>query len=456
MSMQPSTGRRAARRLLATAKQFAAGLFVATFAGCTALTQPINGVPANRLPPEFFPPPKNDLVPVDFSLLALEPPRDYELGAGDILGVYIEGVLPFNPPDQPPEPPPVNFPGEQSILPPSLGFPIPVQDDGTLSLPLVEPLDVEGLTLDQVRDAIREAYIEEEILREDKVRPIVTLIKERTYDVIVIRQDAGGGGLGQGLVGQQLGAQFLIGSSDLSARGQVLQLPAYQNDILNALSRTGGLPGVNAKNEVHGLRASRANRRKRAQFLQQWYAEQERAAQDPCYCPPPLPDDPSILKIPLRVPPGVVPELTEEEITLKDGDIVYVESRETEVFYTGGLLRGGQFPLPRDFDLDVLGAIALAGGAVGGTSEQFGFSVGRGAQGVPPGLLYVLRQTPCNGQIAIEVDLAEATNNPRARPLVQPGDVLILQYKCEEQLINFGLSTFFTFGVAEIFREVRN
>jgi hypothetical protein len=118
------------------------------------------------------------------------------------------------------------------------------------------------------------------------------------------------------------------------------------------------------------------------------------------------------------------------------------------------LLRGGQFPLPRDFDLDVLGAVALAGGAVGGTSESFGLQTGRGVQGVPPTMLYVLRKTPCNGQVAIEVDLAKAINDPRSRPLVQPGDVLILQYKCEEQLINFGISTFFTFGIAEAFRQI--
>jgi hypothetical protein len=66
-------------------------------------------------------------------------------------------------------------------------------------------------------------------------------------------------------------------------------------------------------------------------------------------------------------------------------------------------------------------------------------------------MLYILRKTPCDGQIAIEVDLAQAINNPRARPFVQPGDTLILQYKCEEQLINFGLASFFTYGLAQLF-----
>jgi len=70
-------------------------------------------------------------------------------------------------------------------------------------------------------------------------------------------------------------------------------------------------------------------------------------------------------------------------------------------------------------------------------------------------MLYVLRQTNCNGQVAIEVDLTKAINDPRQRPLVQPGDILILQYKCEEDLLNFGASAFFTFGLAEIFRQAR-
>ena len=116
------------------------------------------------------------MAPVDVSILSVEPPRDYQRSGGDILGVYVEGVLPFVPPDQPPEPPPVNFPDADSTLPPSIGLPIPVQDDGTLSLPLLEPLDVEGRTLDQVRDT----YILESILVSEKARPFVTIIRERT------------------------------------------------------------------------------------------------------------------------------------------------------------------------------------------------------------------------------------------------------------------------------------
>jgi len=423
---------------------------VAALSGCTTLTQPIEGVPAHRLPPEFFPPPKNNLVPVDIALLSLEPPRDYQLDAGDILGVYVEGVLPFNPPNAPPEPPPVNFPQEDSTLPPSIGFPIAVQDDGTLALPLIEPLDVRGLTLDQVRNKIRQAYIDEDILRPEKARPIVTIIQERTYDVIVVREDASAnprriGGRGD---------EFIRGL-DRQATGGLVKLPAYKNDILHALVETGGLPGLNAKNEVKVLRASEADKRKRAEFLQQFYAAQQAAMKDPCFCPPELPPDPSILRVPLRVPPGVIPNITDEDVRLKNGDIVYIENRETEVFYTGGLLPGGEWPLPRDYDLDVLGAMAVAGGGVGqGAPRQNGGGLGANLfQPVPPGILYILRQTPCSGQVAIEVDLTKAINDPRSRPFIQPGDILILQYKCEEELLNFGIGTFFTFGIQELLRS---
>ncbi|MCG8650851.1 MAG: polysaccharide biosynthesis/export family protein [Pirellulales bacterium] len=458
MRTKLSAGKRTLGMFRKAVTAVAAGVVMTAASGCSTLTQPIDGVPANRLPQEFFAEPKNDLVPIDISLLSVKPPRDYQVDGGDILGVYLEGVLPFSSPNEPPQPPPVNFPDADSTLPPSIGFPIAVQDDGTLSMPLIEPISVKGLTLEQVRDAIRDAYIDNDILRPEKARPIVTLIQERTYNIIVVREDGGAGGVGGGNRGGGGGGRGFIRGDDRSATGALVKLPAYQNDILHALVQTGGLPGLNAKNQVKVLRASRADQRKRAQFLRQFYAQQQAVMLDPCACPPKLPEDPSILRIPLRVKPGVIPNIKPEDVELQDGDIVYIESRETEVFYTGGLLPGGEFPLPRDYDLDVLGAMAIAGQGIGST---VGGQAGGGRAGgfggaltsVPPGRLYILRKTECNGQVAIEVDLTRAINDPRQRPLVQAGDTLILQYKGEEELLNFGIGTFFTFGIAELLRN---
>ncbi len=422
-----------------------------TSTGCTLITQPISGIPARRVPPQFLASSKASLVPLDPSRLSQEPEREYLLDEGDILGVYIEGILPYNSPDKPPEPPPVNFPDQDSQLDPSLGFPVAVINDGTIQLPLLEPIKVKGLTIDQARELIRKYYLDAQILNDSgRLRPIVTLLKERTYNIVVVRQDTGGEQNSGLQVARGGGAQFTRGA-DQSASGSLIKLRAYQNDVLHALMASGGLPGVNAKNEIKILRASKADQKKRDAFVQQFY-QQYYCNPDPCGCPPPIPDDPSILKIPMRLPPGVLPSFSAEDIILEDGDIVYIETRTAEVFYTGGLLPGGEFNIPRDYDLDAYGAMALAGGSISGNNggRQGGGVVQGGFQQIAPGALYILRRTPCNGQITILVDLAKANNDPKERILIQPGDTLILRFKPCEEILNFSIGTFFTFGLARI------
>jgi protein involved in polysaccharide export with SLBB domain len=422
--------------------------------GCTNLTQPLSGIPVRRLPPQFLAQSKNNLVPLDPSRLTQEPPRQYLIDKGDILGIYIEGVLPYSDSDKPPEPPPVNFPDEKSLLDPSLGFPIVVQENGTISLPSVEPLKVKGMTVEQITEVIRKAYLDAKIFTNPaRLRPIVTIIKERTYEIVVVRQDISSSQSQlQSQSNQRQGAYSR--GADQSASGSMIKLPAYQNDVLHALMASGGLPGVNAKNEVKILRASKADQRKRDEFIQQFY-QQYYSNPDPCGCPPPMPDDPTLLKIPMRLPPGVIPSFSTEDIILEEGDVVYIESREAEVFYTGGLLPGGEWLIPRDYDLDVLGAMGLAGGGVGSMTSRGGGGFGVGSVGgVPPGMLYILRKTPCDGQVTIEVDIARASQDPRERPLIMPGDTLLLRYKPGEELLNFGLGSFFTFGIQALLQGV--
>jgi hypothetical protein len=240
--------------------------------GCTALTTPITGVPARRLPSQFFATPKNNLVPIDISRLTQEPPREYLLDKGDILGIYIERILPPSAPDQVPQLPPVNFPDKDSKLPPSLGYPVPIAEDGTISLPSIRPLNVSGMTIQQVRELIRRAYFDSKIFNEatlTTLNPIVSLLQEREYNVIVVREDHGGGG---GIGGAGVGGGYISGGNDGSASGKAIKVKAYQNDVLHALMLTGGLPSLNAKNEVQILRANRADQRKRDEFIRQFYA----------------------------------------------------------------------------------------------------------------------------------------------------------------------------------------
>lgn len=408
--------------------------------GCTAIVAPIDAIPADRLPAQFLVQPRANKVPIDLARLRQEPPSEYLLDSGDILGISIESIL-----GKEGEPPPVHFPEQGSDLPPAIGFPIPVREDGTIALPLVPPVPVKGLTLTQAREVIRKAYMEDmDILKEDRI--IVTLIQERRIRVVVVRQDGGAGSRG--------GSQAVSSRSDNSSQGFTLDLPAYKNDVLQALAETGGLPGLNAKNEIKIMRGTSANFRERDLFVQQFYQQHYNQA-DPCYCPPPLPEDANVIRIPLRLNPGEIPSFSEEDIILNDGDIVYVESRETEVYYTGGLLPGGEHPLPRDYDLDVLGAVAMGRGNFG-AANQGGGGMGGGIQGLggpPPGEVIILRKLPCNQQIAISVNLSDAINDPSSRLLIAPGDTLILRYRSSEEALNFGLGTFFTFGISQLFQN---
>lgn len=137
---------------------------------------------------------------------------------------------------------------------------------------------------------------------------------------------------------------------------------------------------------------------------------------------------------------------------LRDGDIVYVDTRETDVYYTGGLLGGGEFPLPRDYDLDVLAAVSIAGQGIAGASRTGGGFGGASVAQSQPTELVILRRLPGDRQLNIRVDLNDAINDPRQRILVKAGDTLVLRFKPQEELINFATATFFTFGVRQLFR----
>ena len=138
-----------------------------------------------------------------------------------------------------------------------------------------------------------------------------------------------------------------------------------------------------------------------------------------------------VTKIPVRLAPGEQLKFTERDILLEDGDIVFIESRDTEIFYTGGLLGGGQYTLPRDYDLDVLGAVAIAqAGRNGGTATRAtgGITALNNDVTISASQAVILRKMPNGSQVPIKVDLYRALRHPDERVLMQPGDFLLLQY----------------------------
>lgn len=524
--------------------------------GCAGL-QPLNGVPSNAYAQENAPS-RSGKQTIDLSLLRQTPPPAHLLDAGDVLGVYIEGVL-----GRRDQVPPVHFP-LTGDTPPSLGYPIPVREDGTVSLPLIKPIMAKGMTVRELEETVRKRYTEEgqQILNPEANQVLFSLQKPRNYNVLVMRQESSSAAE-LGTTGRAAGSLNL--GAIKRGTGKVVALPAYKNDVLHALAETGGLPGLDAENTIYVLRrrktvppgATIPGAQVRPQptlptvsqrpvpsrtgdivlAAAEFPAEAESSfghtapkltlprvtstahaspvalgghsapvptpgmisqsslepgpagpvpngpamdprysgsysAPQPGYAPVPqnfVPGgypqpssgpwpremsgqqwggqfdafgrDTQIIRIPVRLHPGEVPQFTEQDVILQDGDIVFIESRETEIFYTGGLLGGGQYTLPRDYDLDVLGAVSIASGQVmmaGSTGNRVG-GVSSLNQDVSVGAsdVVILRQLPEGGQIPIKVDLNKAIRDPQHRVRILPGDYIILRYKPHEAVAAF-------------------
>jgi len=367
---------------------------------------------------------------INFLALRQTPPEEYTLGKGDTLGIYIQGIT-----GDKDVPPPVHFP-EDTGAQPGLGYPVPVRDDGYISLPLISPIRVSGLTLSEAERRIVDAYTKDkEILLEGSEKIIVTLMRRRTYNVLVIREDVQTGVSRSTIRANETFIGDAAGSETFS-----IDLPATENDVLHALSETGGMPSERAKNEIVIFRGGQNGDIN--SLVQEIGA------------PGMLPQSPNrssanIIRIPIEAERGNFPQFSEADITLYDGDVVYIEGREQDVFYTGGLLPGGRFPLPRDYKIDVLEAISIAGGSASATAGQ---NTGRGLEGiVPASQVTVLRKCGCE-QVAIDVDLRYALADPSERVIVQPGDLIVLEYRRRELATNSLFSILQFGGIFNLFR----
>src|SRR5262249_49461822 len=99
--------------------------------GCVAITNPTaNGIPVRRLPPELRGESRSAKRDLPLTNLSQKPPEAYRLAAGDILGIWIPGIL-----GEQTQLPPVNLTGP-GTLPAAVGDPIPVGEDGAILLPL--------------------------------------------------------------------------------------------------------------------------------------------------------------------------------------------------------------------------------------------------------------------------------------------------------------------------------
>jgi protein involved in polysaccharide export with SLBB domain len=365
---------------------------------------------------------------INYKRLGQTVPDLYRIGPKDTLGIFIETVV-----GNSDHPFPVYHPDPSTNLPPAVGYPYTVGDDGNLSLPLMQvPIHVDGLTLPETERLIRETYIDVQQIIGKDARVSVSLIRPRTYHVVVIREDVTPDDLRYTRNSQARDSTFI--NTEDRGTATNLELWAYQNDVLNALNKSGGIPSSRAKNEILVLRGGVDNIPEQDLFIRNTSGNDNTNS---VY----VNGNPNIIRIPLRAQPGqTFPDLASDDVILKDGDIVVVQSREGEVFYTGGLLQGGMYSIPRDFDLDVFGAMSMAGGSVAVAAGGSSIVSVRNAV-VPPTRLLVVREV--NGyQRAIRIDMKNAITDPSERILIQPNDLILLEYTPMEVAINMFLGTF--------------
>jgi hypothetical protein len=417
------------------------------FAGCAAITNPVaNGIPVRLLPSELLAegPARESLQTIPLTLLSQTPPPVYRLAANDVLGIYVEGVLPETAVGQSPTNPPVYFPSQidplGSGLPAALGFPIVIDPNGTISLPLMKPISVDGKSVNEAAAAIRDAYIKEGIVLAGRERIIVSLMQPRQTRVKVVRQETGGFNF--------FAAGGLSTSSTKRGTASIVSLRAYENDVLTALTLTGGLPGLDVYDQIIIFKHP-PNDPAMAQSL-----EELKPGEDPMVF---AAECPRVIQIPTRIIPGQPLPFRPEDIILEEGDVVFLEARAVELFYTGGLLPAGEHILPRDIDLDVVEAVtqvkgSFLSGAFGG-SNLSGLLVQPRIGNPSPSLLTVVRRTPNGGQVPIRVDLNHALRDPRERIRVQAGDLLILQETPGEAMARYISQTINIVTFGEVFRS---
>lgn len=394
------------RTLFAVLIAAAAGLSV----GCAAVTNPVaDGIPVRRLPAEVLGRPRSDLKPIPLTVLRQREVEPYLLDAGDTLAIIADNVIA-------PEaaPAPVKLPDANSDTA-SVGFPFPVAEDGTISLPRLPAIKVKGKTVAEVETLIRDTASGKnggpELINPKNARISVQLLQKRRYIVTVVRED-----LQQAV---STGSRGEILGDIRRGNGFTLRLPAGENDVLHALNATGGLPGLDAKDEI--------------------VIERAKSSADPAR---------GRIKIPLRVYAEQPLPICEDDIILRDGDVIKIETRDTtqEVFYAAGVAGSRQYQLPRDYDLDVIQALTIIGAplANGGFTQNafIAQAVTPGLGSPSPALLTVLRQAGPGRQIPIRVDLNLALKDPRERIRVMPGDILVLQERPGDALARYGTQSF--------------
>ena len=395
--------------------------------GCRTLHDNEQVIPASRVPCNLRGVSRGSQSPFPFTSLGQHKPAAHQIGAGDKLSVYVYGVIPASRDESPiiQRTQPVNqryYPPNGSVSGATIGLPMTVEADGTLDLPLIGPINVEGMTLPETARHLKKLYREQNVVKEGTERVQVSLITPRVHRIIVIREDTPAAPVALAPAGQ---VDHVHRGS-----GEVVDLPIYENDVLHALAATGGLPGTDAARQI--LVFKRKGLLHNPQAITAAELKVHAASyQETNDCPG------QVISIPLTGCPGQPVPFTMCDVVVEEGDVVFLPRRE-EFFYTGGLIGGAKIPLPRDEDIDIIEAIALARGSVAGPLGQSGNALANGSPGhmINPTRATVIRKLTDGRQFSISVDLKKAMLDANERIVIQPEDVVLMQFKKHEAIAN--------------------
>jgi len=387
---------------------------------------------------DAIPESRSTQIQIDHRLLGTPIDAEHTVTKGDVLGIYIADVL-----GDREELPQVAYPSfrtKNSPIEPFVGQPIKVESDGTIKLPYVDPIYVEGMSLPQVRDTIATQYVNVGgLVKEGRSNVFVSLITPRFHRIYVVRQDT------------RYNTPGVISPSEqeISRRwsGTTLYLEPKEASVLTALMRTGGLPGIDAKNELWVMKGVPKEELHTVGIPNLKKLE----GMTPMMIPK---EGSKMIRIPLMQQLGEEFPFTQEDVVLGDGDVVFLPRRDGDHFMTGGMLPSGRYPLPRDRDLDILEAIAIS------TGPQFGPGAGTrppnyagGGKGIlPPTDVVIIRRLATDRQIKIHVDLKKCLDDPSERVRIARGDLVLLKFKKREMAGNIAMNLFnLNFTLSRVF-----
>ncbi len=407
-------------------------LLISAQVGCRALKHGAY-LPAN-IPIDAQADSRTALVPLDHRLLGASIPGEHTVAAGDVLGIYIADVLGDR--DELPQVAYPSFRTKNAPIEPLVGLPVKVESDGTLHLPYISPLPVAGLTIPEVRNSIVDQYVSKtKLVQPGRDKVLVSLITPTFYRIYVVRQDTR-----YNVPGLQRPDQF-----EISRRwsGTTLYLEPKEASVLTALMRTGGLPGIDAMNEIWVMKGigKDAMDQNEDLALRDIPMVRELTGNSPMMVPR---DDSQLVRIPLHHKLGEGLPFEPDDVELGDGDVVFLPRRDGDHFMTGGMLPAGRYPMPRDRDLDILEAIAICTGPAYGPARGTGSPNFEGGGGglIPPTDVVIVRRTDECEQIKIYVDLKKCLEDPSERVRIAPGDLIVLHFKKRELAGNLALNLF--------------